>query len=661
MDINKNLFLKTLLVSFFLVGCTGLEKNQLFKTPPKKSIAKKTEQAKQNSWQAIQKQTNLPWKQRIKNIDSFIQANQSADIALDGYLLKAKIFLKNKKHKLACLSYHQALQSSFDYSRRWEVYRASAKCLFQEGKIIPAVETLENLLNHPKETLENKKASARLQWSFLKNKKKWIKYQLISLSHLSSLSSHPKEKKKWQRQGENLIRSLPVKTLNEYADKAELFGPFEGYILYLNGKHFFEKKDFSKAKNYFKKSLSAPLALSLKQSAKNHLLLAKKISKVNPYLIGVLVPLSGRRKALGQKILRGLYMALDIEKDSPWQIVVMDSQSHPDVVRAHLDSLFYKYHVIGLVGGLTSGTAEVIAQRASAWATPAVVFSQKNDLNLDKDFVFQNAVPARRLLKPLIDQARKELKIQKIAILSPNDLYGREYARLFAEMFQQEGGQIVEHETYRSGEADFKQPIKKLFRLNIKGREKEFEELKTKLLDENPSLSDRSRKLIPENVLSPQIDFSALFIPDSLDQTKKIADHIKYFGVKDIYLLGTDVWIPDQIRRWPEGLPLVFANLLEKNHSLIQKSSFYQKFVKLYAQTPGLFEQRAYNAGLFFKQALSRGVKSRQALQKELKKIPSFSGAYHEISISNRVFNYPLRIYKTDPEKGHILDSMPVK
>lgn len=645
-----------------LFGCGFLERS--IQTPPfpKKAMAKKAQKKEKKTWQQIQNQKDRPFSQRIKDIEAFIQANVDKEIALDAYLLKAKLFFKNRKYREACLSYHKVVQSSFDYTKRWKAYRASAKCYFQAKKWSLALGTLESLIQNPNADPKDRKAAALLQWAFLKNKKAFIKWKLISLSHLSFLSSHLKEGQKWKSKGEDLVRSLSPDSLILYANQAENFGAFEGYLLYRAGTYFVVNKELSKAMHYFKKSLSSSLPLDLKKEATNQMMMIKKIDKVNPYLIGALIPLSGRRKTLGERILRGLYVGLNLDKDSPWQIIVIDSKSHPDVVQTQLDSLFYKHHVIGLVGGLTSETAEVIAKRAEIFAIPAVLFSQKKDLSLNRNFIFQNAITAEQLLKPLVRQVSEKLKIKKTALLYPDDFYGKEYADLFSQLFQQAGGEITEHEIYKTGEVDFKEHIINLLHLSIKGREEEFEKLKQKALKENPSLSARSRKLTPENLLLPEMDFSALFIPDSLDQVLKIRDHLKYFGVKYVYLLGTDVWRPQQISYWSEEQPLVFVNLPRKDNSLVQESLFYREFLKSYARPPGLFEQRAYNAAVFLKQALGQGAKNRLSLQKELKKITAFQGAYHKIAVSKEgVFNYPLNIYKTSQDKTRVLDSVPVK
>ena len=638
-----------ILVYFLLFGCHFLEKPVSVKIFPKKKMAKKIKDQEKQSWTQIKNQKAQSTAEYIKTIDRFIEENKDKEIVLPAYLLKAEILLKSKKTKQACLIYHKIVKSPFDYTKRWEVYRESAKCYLKERKIESAIQVLESLIQNPRESISNKRQAALLQWSFLKNKKQLTAFKLISLSHLLVLSSQPKKKRFWFNAAKDLIDSLVFSDLVIYANQADFFGELEPYLLYKTGQSFLKNKEFKKAEKYFKKSLSTSLAPSLKKEVKQTLFLMKKISQVNPYLIGVVIPLSGRRQALGEKILRGLYIGLSMDQDSPWQIVVLDSQSHPEVVRTHINDLFYKRHVMGLIGGLTGETAEVMAQKAEEFAIPTVVLSQKQDVTKDRLFVFQNAMTAQQLLTPLIKEIWEKLEIKKTAVLYPDDSYGRDYSSLFSKLFAERGGKVVEREAYKPGEVDFKNAIKKLLHLTVKGREKEFEKLKLELLKKK-SFSSRTLKLIPENILPIQKDFSAIFIPDSLSSLNKIRDHFKYYGVTDIYFLGTNLWKDTNIKK---GFSFIFVNLPLKNNKRIKQSDFYKRFIKSYNYSPGHFEQRAYNTALFFKQALEKSVKTRFALQKELQNITNFQGAYYTLSVSkDQVFQYPVEVYKSILKKS---------
>lgn len=638
-----------ILFCFFLTNCSVLQKTTFNKTFSKKKIAKQPSPQEKQTWTQIKNQKIQSKEKYLKLIDQFIEKNKDTEIAFPAYMLKAKILLQDKKSQEACLIYHKIVKSSFDYVNRGEAYRKSAKCLFKEDKIKQAVQVLENLIQNPKESVTNKKKAARMQWSFVKNQKALTVFKLMSLSHLIAFSTELEQKKHWFNIAKKLIDNLNSSDLVIYANQDYFFGELDSYLLYKSGQYFLKNKEFKKSEKYFKKSLTTSLAPHLKKEVKQTLFLMKKISKVNPYLIGVIVPLSGRRQALGEKILKGLYIGLSMDKDSPWQIVVLDSQSHPEVVRTHINDLFYTYHVMGLIGGLTSETAEVMAQKAEEFFLPTVVLSQKRGLTQNRTFVFQNAITAQQLLNPLIKEIRQDLKMKKAAILYPDDLYGKDYATLFSKLFVQNGGQIVAKEMYKPGEVDFKNSIKELLQLNIEKRREEFEKLKAELLRKK-EFSARSLKLTPENILPVKKQFSAIFIPDSLSSLQKIKDHFNYYGVKDIYFLGTNLWKGLDAKR--KEFSFIFVNVPEKNDKQIKESDFYKRFIKSYAYSPGYFEQRAYNTALFFKQAMDKNIKTRFVLQKELKNIREFDGAYYSLSISkDQVFKYPVEVYKVISKK----------
>jgi len=229
----------------------------------------------------------------------------------------------------------------------------------------------------------------------------------------------------------------------------------------------------------------------------------------------------------------------------------------------------------------------------------------------------------------------------------PDDSYGEKYQDFFEESFMKSGGKVTKKVKYKLGEFDFKDEVKELLHLKRKGREKEFDLAKKKFLEENKTLSGRSKKLIPENILSPKQNFNALFIPDSLLARDKIKDYLKYFGIEDIYLVGLNLWNRDSMKG--KDFPLLFVDIEDKNKS---QSSFYRSFFKSYGQAPGYFEQKAYNSAVFIKQPIASKVKSRLLLQESLEKTRSFQGAYNTIALSkDRVFQYPIKLYKNKLKK----------
>ena len=639
----KNRFV--FLLFFFLSSCQLLEIDSFYSLIEKKKKAKKSSSQVINAWTEIENQKELPFEERMKQIDQFIGNHQKEEIALPAYQLKAKLFLEKKEIQKACQTYHEATRSVVIYTGSWKLYQESTRCYLKKSEIKKAFEVLEAFIQSSQVTAEEKKKARLFQWNFIKNHKELKKQQIAILSSLYDLSPQAEEKKKWKLKGFQIIKELPFKTKLEYEKDRKKFLSLAFYLDYNLGLSFFKKKRFHLAERYFKQALSSPLSKPVEKELQNKLLLIKTSNQINPFLVGVILPLSGEKKVLGEKILRGLSFGFD--KDSDFQMVIMDSKNHPDTVRSHIENLFYKHHVMALIGGLNSEVAEVMAQKAEEFSIPSILFSQNQELTKNRSFVFQNAVTPDQLLAPLIEELRGPLKINKVAVMHPDDSYGKKYSAFFEESFKNSGGRVTKKVSYKLGEFDFKDEVRELLHLKRRGREKEFQRIKEKLLKKNKSLSPRSKKLTPENILPPKKNFSALFIPDSDLARVRIRDHLKYFGLDSIYLLGLNLWKEDQLKE--KDFSMLFVNLEEKEKI---KSPFYKSFFKSYRQAPGYFEQKAYNTAVFLKQALNLKLKSRLLLQEKLKETKSFQGAYNPISLSeDRIFQYPIKLYKKTIKK----------
>ena len=624
-----------ILALLFLVNCRYLEKRETY---PKKSQAQELSEEGQKTWSEVQKKTKAPLslEEKVRQLDQFIQLNKDKNEALSAYLLKAQLFLDHNKAKSACLTYYELVDSSFEYKNSWPVYQSAVKCHIKEGRRDLAVKSLETFIRQAGNTIPQKKKASLLQWSILKNQKGFLKEKLRTLSHLHSFSS---EKQLYLKKGHDLIDKLSLKELETYAYQSREFPVFEAYLLYRAGQLFLDQKKLKQSEIFFNRLLSRLKDEGAKEQVERTLIKIKKASQINPYLIGVILPLSGPRKLLGEKLLRALSVGFELDQGSPWQLIVLDSRDHSEIVKSQMEDLFYKHHASAVIGGLSSQTALAMAEKAEEFSIPVVLLSQKSGLTKGRPFVFQNAVTAGQLLKPLIEELRGSLKVESAAILYPDDSYGKEYSSLFEEMFKKSNGGIESKILYKLGEVDFKKQIEQL--LDFKNRKKEFEGKKAEMLKKDPDLLSRSVKLTPENVLSADQKFSALFIPDGPKALKVIEDHLRYFGLKDIYLAGLNLWREETVKA--REFPLVFVNLKEPEKN---KMAFYQEFFKLYKYAPGDFEERAYNSALFLKQALKKG-RSRFALQERLDSIQNFQGAYSILTVSeDRVFQYPLKVYK---------------
>ena len=193
---------------FFLCSCQIFERVDFSFGLEQKKKAQKASRQEEMTWLQIKNQPNLPFKERIKQLDQFIKENQNKETAYSAYLLKADLFLKNKQNKKACLTYHQAVQSSFAYSRPWKIYYESAQCYISAGKEDLAFEALQSLIQSSRAKKEDREKALLLQWRLVKNKKAAKRQKLMVLSAQAALSEVLAERKKRFYKGAKIINGM---------------------------------------------------------------------------------------------------------------------------------------------------------------------------------------------------------------------------------------------------------------------------------------------------------------------------------------------------------------------------------------------------------------------------------------------------------------------
>ena len=653
----KNNIIKILIifVHFFILGCSSLKTTQI------KPQAQSPSDEGVKAFSKIQrKKEKLDAK--IEKLHQFIKKNKNNDLALRAYLYMAKLYLKSGQKDKACKTYYQAIKLPFTYKKQSRVIYAAAKCLKSSNKIKKALSLLESHLHIPQETRANKRVTVLLQWNLIEKRtdlKEWKLKVLTSLIHFNQKS---KRLKSYKKQALDLLQTFDFSDLTQLAKKASLYRSFEDRILFLTAQKSWDERNFSKAKSYFEKALSVTSNPLIEKKAQHYLKAITLRGEVNSKRIGVILPLSGKRKSLGQKILRGLHMGLDLGKNSPYQLIIMDSKSHPDIAKNVTEKLFKTQHVIGIVGGLSGETAEAIAEAADNLGIPSILLSQKSGLTANREFIFQNSITSKIISKNLTNTLFKKTNMKNFVILYPNDSYGKEYKESFTQEISNQGGTIIASEGYNPKETDFKDSIKKLIRIySLKNREEEYENLKKEYLKKNPNLRSRAKKLRPDNLLKPIINFDGIFVPDSTRAVQKIVAHLKYFGIKKMNLIGTNLWKESSVRKWPKDFSFFFLNTPSLSSKEKISSPSYIAYRTQFRSTPSFFERTAYNTGVALKMALEEGAKTRKDLQRNLKNIKNAKGMFFPFKIAeDRGFSYPLTVYSSKEGKAFALDSIPV-
>ncbi len=466
------------------------------------------------------------------------------------------------------------------------------------------------------------------------------------------LSSRLANKMFYRKKASQLIFQLKESFILNLASSDNLKG-IQDIIFFRSGQILFYRGQFSRSMSFFKKFLKRSTYGLLEQKALKYIQAIQSRKVVNRMRIGAVLPLTGSSSIVGNRSLQGLQHGLGFyskEGAEGFQLIVLDNQGLVDQARKAVNTLVIKHHVVGIIGGVLSKTAQAIAQEAQNFGLPAILLSQKSGLTDYGEYIFQNGLSSHLMATALVNFLTNRLSVKYFSLLYPNDHYGVDYANSFWTAVQKKGGVITGAQVYKPGETDFNGSIRRLVGTYYKtDREEEFKEnLKNWYIKK--SNRPVRRTSLPDHLLPPIVNFKVLFVPDSLKMLNLIAPHIKYHDIKNIYLAGTTLWNqPQKIKAQSQFVNKIFFLDIGLSSLSFKKSSFYKKFFRIFNRHPGLFELQAYESILAFRQIISGGVRSREELRKKLALLGRFHGPIGWIPINkNREFVRPIKVFKVE-------------
>jgi branched-chain amino acid transport system substrate-binding protein len=186
-------------------------------------------------------------------------------------------------------------------------------------------------------------------------------------------------------------------------------------------------------------------------------------SRLSHHVIGCALPLTGKFALYGQRALRGIELAVNNlgQTAGPTEIglLIKDTGSNAEQAAGAVDALAQAgvTAIIGPIGG-----AEAAARRAQENRIPIITLTQKSDIVDIGDFVFRNFLTPGLQARALAEHAVAVMGLRRIAVLYPDEPYGRRFMLLFWKELVQFGGRITGIESYSADQTDFATPIKKL-------------------------------------------------------------------------------------------------------------------------------------------------------------------------------------------------------
>jgi len=349
------------------------------------------------------------------------------------------------------------------------------------------------------------------------------------------------------------------------------------------------------------------------------------------YSIGCLLPLSGPYQTFGQRALKAIELAYNQfssgSEGPPVKLIVKDTGSDADKTLSALQELAND-QVAAILGPLVN--VEIAARQAQQFGIPIITFTQKDGICEIGDKVFRNFITPRMQVQAIASFAMQELGATRFAILYPDETYGVTFMNLFWDQVIQLGGRIVGVEAYKPRQTDFADPIKKLVGLyyeipeDLKSRNEGQPESPAgeegKPDEESPPAEEQ-----PE----PIVDFDAVFLPDSPQIVGLVAPQLAYYDVKDVYLLGTNLWHSKSLIKmadqYVQGAVMPDGFFARSTAARVRK--FVALFEDTYDQTPEFIEAVVYDSAMILFQIVGQPhIRYRSEIRDGLLNLDGYPG-----------------------------------
>jgi len=349
--------------------------------------------------------------------------------------------------------------------------------------------------------------------------------------------------------------------------------------------------------------------------------------------VGLLVPLTGEDKEIGNQIIQSIRIALKDINSSKIEIYPKDTASNPnktlesaielkeDGVQIVIGPVFYK-NLINLnevqdliFVSLTNKTLNLSKNIISAGVNAT------SQLNAIKKFIDTYEIKKTIFLTPKLDY---EIEIKK-AIKQSNIKYYKHY--IYDTEPTKLTAQIEKITNYKVRKQNLLDEIKRVENSELIDKEKQLEKLKKRYTIGN-------------------VNFDSVIISDFDESLKSVVTSLLYTDVspKKKFIITFNQWFDESLLKEESIQPIYYPSINKKNLEQFQK-----KFYKEFSEYPNYLSLLSYDLiGLIYYLSLNTELTD---INKLFKKKNSFKGKIGIFDIKNNRINHRLNFYKIDQGK----------
>ena len=349
--------------------------------------------------------------------------------------------------------------------------------------------------------------------------------------------------------------------------------------------------------------------------------------------IGLLIPMTGPNKALGQSIIKATRLAVKDIDSNLIEIIPKDTATKPNQtlksafelkemgVRVVIGPIFFES--IAYLDemkdmtflSLTNKTLDLPKNVISAG------INSTSQLNTIKKFLQMNSIQRTIFLIPMQDyefEVKRGIKNSKIKIFK-NYVYNTEPTKLTS--------QIEEITNYKIRKQNLEDEINRVKKSISSNKEK-----KIKQLEKRYTLGG--------------LNFDAVVIADFEESLKSVSSSLLYTDVspKNKYFITLNQWFDSSLLNEVDMQPLYYPSINKNNFD-----NYKKKFFKEFNEYPSHLSLLSYDlVGLVYYLSLKTNLSN---FNKVFKKKNSFKGKIGIFDIKNNKINHRLNFYKIEDKK----------
>lgn len=304
--------------------------------------------------------------------------------------------------------------------------------------------------------------------------------------------------------------------------------------------------------------------------------------------VGLLLPLSGPRRLVGQELLDAAQIAIFDLADKNFVIYPFDTKG-TEAGAAKAAAAATKAGVQLILGPLLASSVKAVRPIAARAGISVVAFSNSRQVAGDGVFIL-GFVPQQQV-DAVIDYAVSE-GLFRYAALVPNDAYGRAVVAAFRQAAREREAEIVRVEYYDPAATDFSGPAKVI--ADYDRRHKALLEQIAELETRDDEISKQAIKRLEKLDTIGEVEFDAVLLPARGQQLKAVASLLSYYDVDQpaVRLLGLSNWgqtaniesEPSLNQGWYAAPPRA------------ERENFFKRFAELYRRPPIAIASLAYDA-----------------------------------------------------------------